>query len=131
MVTDPLDLGISGHEISRVCFDYGFVILTSEGAELRIQTRLVAAVRGNTPQELIPGEWGPGAAVLTTLFRRVIASASAVVEDGSLTVTFQDGTELRVPPHPQYEAWTFAGSQGKKVVCLPGGGLATWGPSGS
>jgi hypothetical protein len=36
---------------------------------------------------------------------------------------------LRTAAHEQYEAWNFAGSAGEKVVCLPGGGVATWGIS--
>ncbi|WP_432215461.1 DUF6188 family protein [Streptomyces subrutilus] len=31
------------------------------------------------------------------------------------------GLELDVPPHGEYEAWELSFTDGRKVVCMPGG----------
>ncbi|MGH3439740.1 MAG: DUF6188 family protein [Sciscionella sp.] len=52
---------------------------------------------------------------------------SAIAEDsGALTVTFANKTRVRVEPDERYDAGTFAGSKGEKVVCMSGGELAIW-----
>ncbi len=60
------------------------------------------------------------------MYRKVVGKAVAN-QDGSLEVLFRDGPELRVPPHPKYEAWEFNGPMGMMIVSL-GGRLAIWGP---
>ena len=48
---------------------------------------------------------------------------------GNLAVTFGDGSELRVTPHPAYEAWEINGSgelEEMGYLCGPGGG-SPWG----
>jgi hypothetical protein len=49
-----------------------------------------------------------------------------VREGGLLRLTFRDGSELVVEPDDQFEAWNISTDQGVRVVCPPGGGLATW-----
>jgi hypothetical protein len=43
-----------------------------------------------------------------------------------LAVAFDDGARIIVQPDPDYEAWNVTGRHGMRIVCLPGGGLATW-----
>ena len=64
---------------------------------------------------------------------RIIASAlgNAVAEastlDGTLLLSFTDGSLLRCEPDPHYEAWeVVGGSPQYLVVCQPGGELAVW-----
>jgi len=47
-------------------------------------------------------------------------------KDGSLDVSFTDGSRLVVHIDPGYEAWELSASDGFMVVSLPGGGLSTW-----
>jgi hypothetical protein len=47
----------------------------------------------------------------------------ATTESATLSLTFSDGSTIRCPPHPDYEAWeVVGGSPQSLVVCLPGDG---------
>ncbi|WP_336032392.1 DUF6188 family protein [Geodermatophilus sp. FMUSA9-8] len=57
---------------------------------------------------------------------RTTARDAGVDVTGALSFTVGP-TRLRCAPDPSYEAWTYDGPGGAKVVCMPGGGLAIWG----
>jgi Family of unknown function (DUF6188) len=62
---------------------------------------------------------------LAALVGRTVSTASA--DDGTLLLTFNDGSLLRCNPDPRYEAWEVVGGDPQSlVVCLPGGELAIW-----
>lgn len=48
------------------------------------------------------------------------------LEDGTLELTFEDGTVLQVPPHSYYEAWIIEGPGQHLAVCAPGGKVVVW-----
>jgi hypothetical protein len=50
----------------------------------------------------------------------------SVEKTGQLTLDFTSGIQVRVEPDENYEAWTFDGPRGEKIVCAPGGELVTW-----
>ncbi|WP_419469493.1 DUF6188 family protein [Cellulosimicrobium cellulans] len=55
------------------------------------------------------------------------AGVLRVREDGTLTI--QTGSTLIVvSPDPDFEAWSIDYEDGRKLVCLPGGDVARWGP---
>jgi hypothetical protein len=62
------------------------------------------------------------APVLDLLSRRVTAASSA---DGTLTLRFDDESELRAFADEQYEPWTVAGG-GRVFQCMPGGEVHSW-----
>jgi hypothetical protein len=47
-------------------------------------------------------------------------------KDGSLALSFTDGTTLTVPFDEKYEAWEASADDGFMVLSLPGGRLAIW-----
>ena len=49
-------------------------------------------------------------------------------EGGALTIAFERGTALTIPPHDAYEAWQIEADNGLHIVCVPGGELVTWIP---
>ena len=49
-------------------------------------------------------------------------------DDGTLNLKFADVTLLTVSPNPHFEACGASATNGFRLVCLPGGGLATWKP---
>jgi len=59
-------------------------------------------------------------------FEKVVETVTVSPEQGSLTVTFADGTAIRSGSHDQYEAWE-VNAPNAKIVALPGGGRpALW-----
>jgi hypothetical protein len=124
----PLQLPIANLTVTLVTFD--FAISISLGAtSIRMETAITIGGREVTPLVVDPENAADGAARFARLQGLTVTDAS-VDSRGELRVSFGDGTWLKVPPNDQFEAWTFAGEQGDKAVCLPGGGLATWGFGG-
>lgn len=55
---------------------------------------------------------------------------SEISANGTLTLRFENCTQIVVEPDCSYEAWNMTGPDGLLVVCTPGGELAIWdGPS--
>jgi hypothetical protein len=59
---------------------------------------------------------------LALVGKRVVAADSTA---GVLDVSFDDGSRLRCEPDEEVEAWEVR-DQGRYVVCMPGGLVATW-----
>ncbi len=54
-------------------------------------------------------------------------SALTVSPDGDLSITV-GGIHVNTSAGDDHEAWQISGPKGEKVVCMPGGELAIWGP---
>jgi hypothetical protein len=119
-----VDLEIAGQTLTRVGSDHAVSLHTDSGAQIRIEAAFELDSEG-TATSGAPEELEDAWLALQSLRRQQISSATAA-ESGALRVTFSGGAELHVPPDDALEAWTFAGAAGDLVVCLPGGGLATW-----
>lgn len=65
-----------------------------------------------------------GVALLLPLLN---AEVTAVGIDVSAELSLSlGGATIRCGSHPYYEAWSYDGPEGGKVVCTPGGDLAIW-----
>ncbi len=65
-----------------------------------------------------------GVALLLPLLSSEVV-AVAISPNGELSLTL-DGTTLRCGSDPHYEAWSYNGPRGEKIVCVPGEELAIW-----
>lgn len=74
---------------------------------------------------ITPGEPGQDEYVKNFLSQRKVTKAE-VGNSGELRIVFVDGGEIRVDANDDYEAWTIAGVDGYKAVCMPGGEVAVW-----
>jgi hypothetical protein len=68
-----------------------------------------------------PQDIGPALSLVKLVVRRARA-----FKDGTLEVSFADGSTLRVPSDPEFEPWVLSANDGMRVVSLPGGDLAIW-----
>lgn len=119
-----MNLGLDGQTITNHTFGYTLLLVTEAGFKLGIEndcTLHTSTGSWNISPESLQAE--PEQAL--TLTNRTISSA-ATDQSGTLDISFTDGHHLTVGPDAEYEAWTLAGPDGQKVVCLPGGDLATW-----
>lgn len=107
-------LRCDGQTIVDVRLDYALVLRTDDGIEIRVETDY--ALRG-------PG----GTTTVDVLAGRTVQRA-VVDGSGALLLSFGSGVTLRAGPDDAYEAWTIAGPRGWKVVCMPGGEIASWQP---
>ena len=121
-----MNLGIAGQAISRIGFDFAIILLTDDGAEIRIESELSIRSPSGDIHILDPEHSGGNASQVLSLLHGVVRRATADETTGELSLEFDDGSQLRVDPDDDYEAWTFAGRKGEKCVSLPGGGLGLW-----
>lgn len=119
-----MDLELKGQTISHQHFDYTMTLETDTGVELNIENdytlHTTDASRCISPEPVSADSEQP-----TSLINRTISTATSD-ETGALKISFADGGRVTVEADPDYEAWNLAGPDGRKVVCLPGGELATW-----
>ncbi len=121
---NTVDLDLNGQTISHQHFDYTMTLETDAGIELNVENdytlHTADAAWGISPEPVSTGSGQP-----TSLINRTISTATSDTT-GALSISFTDGDRVTVEADPDYEAWSLAGPDGKKVVCLPGGELATW-----
>lgn len=123
-----MDLTLQTHRVDRVSFDYALVLHTDQGAELRVETPGTVTESDGTRTAFDPEAPGDSARVLLRLLHATVSRAERTA-GGTLLVTLDNGLGLDVPPHDDYEAWELSFTDGRKVVCMPGGELATWDPA--
>jgi uncharacterized protein DUF6188 len=117
-----------GCRVDRTAFDYqvrlSLVCLDSDegyrvDAELVIQTPFLLCDPAGEWHELDPGT-GSGLAPVLDLFRKTVSTVE-IRGPGALHLTFNDGTELHISPHDQYESWTLTGTGVDPITIGPGG----------
>ncbi len=122
-------LPTKGYRLADCKWDYGLVLILNRGDS-------VATLRVETAAQL--GQGGEFRALRPDLPDCADAAASLLGEyieqsfargDGTLIMEFSNGSQLLVPPDDNYEAWQLSISDGQLMVCLPGGGMACWGPN--
>jgi hypothetical protein len=52
----------------------------------------------------------------------------ALTDEGHLNIAFDNGLEISVAPHEQWEAWQITSADHLLIVCTPGGQLTIWYP---
>ena len=121
-----LTLPLDGRQITQLRFDFAFGMEFSD-ENSRFSIRISTIFMLTSPMgsaEYNPEqtqECGPA----LRLFNARVTSAKAF-NCGRLEITFSDGMILRVDSNPQFEAWEAVGSNGMRVVAVPGGELAIW-----
>lgn len=119
-----MELELHGQQVSKLDYDYTVAIHTDTGYEIRIEEDYTLTTPQGThtySPEPSTEDSGP----LDILNEQTITAATAN-DTATLTLTVTDGTQLQVAASDDFEAWTLAGPKGRKIVCLPGGELATW-----
>ncbi|MFW0793283.1 DUF6188 family protein [Gordonia sp. CPCC 205515] len=118
-------LPLAGELVTPKLEDFIFVAETSSGYELQVETELnlhratgtdiTIGVAGDEDHDIELGSFFAGT-----------VQTAEVSGSGMLLVTMESGNRLSVEPDPDFESWTLTGPGGYRVVCMPGGELATW-----
>jgi hypothetical protein len=118
-----------GCQVLRTAFDWQVRLLLT-GPEPARGQRVSAELVVETPFQLhragspcaVTHQPGTGArlAPILDLFGTTVTSVE-VIDTGRLHLTFSDGSELVVPPDPDYESWSLTGSGIEGVAVGPGG----------
>jgi hypothetical protein len=102
---------------------YTLSLDTNGGFGVQIGTKFSLSDRG-TRDEIDPDV--PGELNRVISFVGYVITGSSVEESGALNLDLEGGVHIHVEPDRDYEAWTFAGPRGEKVVCGPGGRMSIW-----
>ncbi len=124
--TQDIPLPLRGKTVSRCIVDTAFAIdFIEQGrrSTIRIEGRFLLR-EGGEDMPLAAGRIEDMARALVLMGKTVTKALAR--GNGALEVTFEDGTELSVPPNPSIDAWEFAGPDRSIVVSLAGGSLSTW-----
>jgi hypothetical protein len=123
-----VDLRLKGKVVSRCCIDAAFSLEFHEkGSRTVIRIARQMNIEHGSMMLSLSAENPTEAARACILQRKTITEAIGR-KDGSLNVSFSDGSKLVVPVDPDYEGWELSATDGFLVVSRPGGGLATWSP---
>jgi len=121
-----VELRLNGKNVSRCCIDTAFSLeVLEKDAQTVIRIGGQMNIKHGGTQLSLSGEKPTQAGQAFILVGKTIERAIGR-KDGSLDISFVDGSRLVVPVDPHYEAWELSASDGFLVVSRPGGGLATW-----
>jgi uncharacterized protein DUF6188 len=117
-------------DISQCCLDVNFTLrFRGEAEQLAIRIEAPFAVLGPTEEAYVdvsqPETLMPALALLRVKVLGITANS-----DGTLVIHFEGDITMIVKPSPPYEAWEANLSDGSGWVCMPSGGLDSWGPRG-
>lgn len=120
-----MDIPIAGGGLLVVSTEYSLVLRSGNGFEIRVEGQLDLETfngdkRGLTFDEEIDLDLD-----LNVFFGGKIDSVSAS-SAGALTIRMESGNRATVTADEDFESWTIVGPEGYRVVCMPGGQLATW-----
>lgn len=119
-----MDLGLQGRSLIGQDFGCTVALTFTGGYDIRIEADFtVHANHGDT--HISPGVDDAAEKHVGALHHQKVTTAVAT-GSGTLIISFDDGTHLRVEPDDTYEAWTLAGPHGMKIACMPDGELAIW-----
>jgi hypothetical protein len=123
-----IDLRLKGKIVSRCCIDAAFSLeVLEKGSRTVIRiARQMTIEQGGKRLDLSGGK--PTQAGQASILQGKTIEQAIGRKDGSLDVSFTDGSRLVVPIDPRYEAWEVSATDGFMVVSLPGGGLTAWKP---
>lgn len=116
------------HRVTQLAFEAQAVRLESwsldGSAEIRLTAPFALRQAGGAERQLDPGET-TALAPLLALMRRRVASLT-IARSGELTVDFDGGVSIAVPPSRRADAWEVQGGgalEGVSYRCLAGGSV--------
>ncbi|MGF7119950.1 DUF6188 family protein [Rhodococcus sp. BE178] len=109
-----IDLGLAGRRLVRV-------------ERVEADADLTLEFSGGDRVAIGPGNIAPGSAPVPGLIGERCAAATCT-EEGSLEIRFTNDGRIRVSHDDDVEAWELSGADGRRVISLPGGGVARWSP---
>lgn len=121
-----MDLDLVSCGVEQFDSEYAITLRLSDGSEVRIETKFELRCPSQEVAVFDPQNLDSGQGLLGALLGRAVDRATADEVTGFLAVVFADGVGLDVAADPDYEAWSFVGRDGSRLVSLPGGGLSRW-----
>jgi hypothetical protein len=127
--SDSWIIPIVDMEVSRFLIDY--ILYIQVGSEPRLftvamETKGTYVEASGQEHTVLPQKKESIGILLSTLHTHI--TNAVAYKSGRLILSFSDSSYLLVDADDKFEAWSINGSDGLKLVCLPGGGIAFWLP---
>ncbi len=121
-------IDIAGRVMESACEEHALILRISDGVTIRIET-LFELSEPDRPAVAIDPDGCDGDVERweSILHGRTVDRAEVDVNEGKLSMGFDGGVTVDVPPDPDYEAWAVTRTDGVTIVSLPGGGVSRWG----
>ena len=110
-----------------VSFDSSVYVFFNNAGQIHIETKL-SLTDSNGTQPWAEGKPLEVTGSLVDLMRATVQDVDINESTGTLAIRFQDGRRIDVAPDDDYEAWSYAGARGHKIICRPGGELLIFDP---
>lgn len=123
----PLIRELIGKTIEQIRSDFALKLYTTDGWEVLLagDTSLTEARRPPVELDTEVAQDEPIDEVKPLLGQQI--TAAEVTPEGQLVLEF-GGTRVVTRVGEDHEAWQIAGPDGERIICMPGGELAIWGP---
>ncbi|MFF3568604.1 DUF6188 family protein [Nocardia jiangxiensis] len=122
-----MEIPIAGQSLSVESTEYALVLGNDNGFEIQAEAPVEFETPSGDKRRVAFDEEDHFDLDLNTFFSGKIASAFTG-SAGELTILLESGNRATVTTDEDYESWTIVGPKGYRVVCMPGGELATWSP---
>lgn len=115
-----------GQQVYLVSFDAALTLYTDRNTSIKIEGPLRLSAGPAELFEVESSAYSQAAGRLVSLFFTVI-TGSCITDDGVLTLSFDNGASIVVPPDPPYEAWSLTSPRGL-LICQASGEVSYFPP---
>lgn len=122
-----MEIPIAGRSLSVASTEFALVLRSDNGFEIWAEEQVEFETPSGGKRSMAFDEEGDIDLDLNAFFSGKTASVSTG-STGALTILLESGNRATVTTGQDYESWTIVGPNGYRVVCMPGGELATWSP---
>ena len=117
---------LEGDTVTSIDTQYSVLIDTAGDWSVRVETDCTLHLASGETIEVVDSQFSLVDEAVAAWIGQTLGPLEYRA-DGGLVITC--GTDrLVVPPSNHYEAWGIAGPRQEKVISIPGGEIATWGP---
>lgn len=120
-----MEIPLAGQNLTVVSTEYSLVLRSDNGFEIQAEGQVGLEPREGDKQCVTFGEEVDIDLDVKAFFTGKVDFVSAS-STGELTIGMECGNRATVTADEDFESWTIVGPNGYRIVCMPGGELATW-----
>jgi hypothetical protein len=120
-----MEIPLAGRNLTVVSTEYSLVLRSDNVFEIQVEGQVDFETLEGDRHSVAFDEDVDLDFDANTFFAGKVDFVSASLT-GELTIGMESGNRATVAVDDDFESWTIVGPDGYRVVCMPGGELATW-----